>query len=362
MPAPTSLVLARSSTGGLRRIAMGLAFVVLSLARPAAAAVVAGPIVNPANGHEYSLLQAATWADAEAEAIALGGHLVTIDDDAENDWVWETFQPHGGPFWIGLNDVIQEGVHVWADGTPTSYTNWWVGGGEPNDAGGVEDAVEINNYLWNDRNGAVLLEGVVEVAPIAPRWVRVDWSATVSGAHGSGVLSGSFGEFEVSSLGQVLPLPAGTALTATASGFAGNFANGVYLLDQSTGGLSIRFDALEPAVSTTLVGGVAATHPARYGWTTPCGGSNQCRVILTRYVAAGFDLVEAAGGVHDGGPYTEYYSSGTPQYTYTVPEPGSGAALLAVAMLVACRVAQTSNFSASRTSSARASARAMHAG
>ncbi len=362
MPAPASLARSRSSIGGLRRIAMGLAFVVLALARPAAAVVMAGPIVNPANGHEYFLLQAASWADAEAEAITLGGHLVTIDDAAENDWVWETFQPSGGPFWIGLNDVIQEGVHVWVNGTPTSYTNWWVGGGEPNDAGGVEDAVEIKNYLWNDRDGAVLLAGVVEVAPIVPRWVRVDWSATASGAHGSGVLSGSFGDFEVASLGQVLPLPAGTALTATASGFAGNFANGVYPLDQSAGGLSIRFDAVEPAVSTTLVGDAEATHPARYGWTAPCGGSNQCRVVLTRYVAAGVDSVEAAGGVLEGGPYTEYYSSGTPQYTYTVPEPGSGAALLAVAVLVACRVTRTSRFFASRTRSARASAQVMHSG
>jgi hypothetical protein len=176
------------------------------------------------------------------------------------------------------------------------------------------------------------------------------------------VLSGSFGEFEVSSLGQVLPLPAGTALTANASGFAGNFANGVYPLDQSIGGLSIRFDAVEPAVSTTLVGSADATHPARYGWTAPCGGSNQCRVILTRYVAAGFDRVEAGGGVLEGGPYVEYYSSGTPQYTYTVPEPGSGAALLAVAAIVACRGARTSRVFASRTRSARASARAMQSG
>ena len=38
--------------------------------------------LNPANGHLYSLLDTATWTASEAEAIALGGHLVTINDAA----------------------------------------------------------------------------------------------------------------------------------------------------------------------------------------------------------------------------------------------------------------------------------------
>ncbi len=38
-------------------------------------AVVAGPIVSPINGHEYLLLNDASWTKAETKAIALGGHL-----------------------------------------------------------------------------------------------------------------------------------------------------------------------------------------------------------------------------------------------------------------------------------------------
>ena len=75
-----------------------MALVVLSLATVpgAGAAVLAGPITNAANGHAYYLLTTNTWTQSENEAIALGGHLVTINDDAENDWVYDTFSQFGG--------------------------------------------------------------------------------------------------------------------------------------------------------------------------------------------------------------------------------------------------------------------------
>jgi hypothetical protein len=42
------------------------------------AGILAGPFVNPANGHSYYLLSQNTWSNAEAEAVSLGGHLATI--------------------------------------------------------------------------------------------------------------------------------------------------------------------------------------------------------------------------------------------------------------------------------------------
>ncbi|MCU0668977.1 MAG: beta-propeller fold lactonase family protein [Myxococcota bacterium] len=150
----------------LRRTALAAAVVLSLLAAPdrARALVAAGPIVNPANGHHYFLLAPASWSVAETEARALGGHLVAIGDDAENTWVWTTFRNIiTGPFWIGLTDVAQEGTFVWTSGDPFSYSSWWVAGGEPNNAGGVEHFVEINNGLWNDNTGVGPLRGIVEV-------------------------------------------------------------------------------------------------------------------------------------------------------------------------------------------------------
>jgi hypothetical protein len=45
-------------------------------------------MVNPNNHHTYLLLDKATWKDSEAEAVALGGHLVTIRNQAEQDWIF----------------------------------------------------------------------------------------------------------------------------------------------------------------------------------------------------------------------------------------------------------------------------------
>jgi hypothetical protein len=45
------------------------------------------------NGHVYYLLNRTnTWQEAENGALSLGGHLVTINDSEENDWILATFQ------------------------------------------------------------------------------------------------------------------------------------------------------------------------------------------------------------------------------------------------------------------------------
>ena len=98
-----------------------MAFVVLSLATVpgAGAAVWAGPLTNAANGHTYYLLSPNNWTSAEAEARGLGGHLVTINDAAENQWVVNTFFPLTGvPYaslWIGFNDET-EFTYRWPSG------------------------------------------------------------------------------------------------------------------------------------------------------------------------------------------------------------------------------------------------------
>ena len=86
------------------------------------------------NGHYYALTSGATtWTDAEAQATALGGHLVAVNSQAEQDFLDRTFM--SGPsrssiFWNGFNDLAQEGTFVWTTGEPVTYTNWHPG--EPN--------------------------------------------------------------------------------------------------------------------------------------------------------------------------------------------------------------------------------------
>lgn len=97
----------------------------------------------------------ATRAAAHAACTStLGGHLVTIDSAAENDFVWleaMTFFSTS-PRWIDLSDQATEGTFVWSTGEPLSYTNW--ASGEPSNSSGNEDCVEFRYSVneWNDAN------------------------------------------------------------------------------------------------------------------------------------------------------------------------------------------------------------------
>src|SRR5437016_5240443 len=68
-------------------------------------------ITNPANGHQYAeipLQMFGDWNQAESVAVSWGGHLVTVNDLAENDWVRTIFSLQGGTdqfCWIGLYEL-----------------------------------------------------------------------------------------------------------------------------------------------------------------------------------------------------------------------------------------------------------------
>lgn len=106
--------------------------------------------VSTYSGHTYMFCTSPKeWADARTSCSNRGYHLVTMNSDEENTWVFS--QLPSTYWWIGANDLTTEGTWTWVDGTAWSYTNWW--GGEPNNKGN-EDCGEIN-YLgrgakWND--------------------------------------------------------------------------------------------------------------------------------------------------------------------------------------------------------------------
>jgi hypothetical protein len=81
-------------------------------------------IYNTNNNHFYALTVGPTWQEAEEQAQNLGAHLVTINDQAENDWLLDTFGCEAKGFWIGFNDIEEEGNWVWSSGESSTYTNW----------------------------------------------------------------------------------------------------------------------------------------------------------------------------------------------------------------------------------------------
>jgi hypothetical protein len=96
-------------------------FLSLGLAAPAAADP---PFPTPPQvfrGHFYSVMDDwVSWPDAVASCDQSGGHLVTINSEEENQFVYN-LEPDT---WLGASDAAQEGVWAWVTGEPFSYTNW----------------------------------------------------------------------------------------------------------------------------------------------------------------------------------------------------------------------------------------------
>ncbi|MCX6880141.1 MAG: SUMF1/EgtB/PvdO family nonheme iron enzyme [Verrucomicrobia bacterium] len=147
-----------------------------ALAGPLAAGILTGPVINPGTGHSYYLLTQNTWTASEAEAVTLGGHLVTINDSSENDWVLNTFSRFGSSaktLWIGLHDSATEGTFAWTSGQSAEFRNWATG--EPSAGSAGEDYVHLYELdrgasagKWNvtvdqTTESGVPLHGVVEL-------------------------------------------------------------------------------------------------------------------------------------------------------------------------------------------------------
>jgi Ca2+-binding RTX toxin-like protein len=139
------------------------------------------------NNKYYTLSTAGTWAQAQAQAVSLGGNLVTVNDAAENQFLVNTF---GGTerLWIGFTDEVTEGVFKWANGEAVTYTNW--APGEPNNAGN-EDYAEFNAGgagKWNDLPGSgISRRGIIEIGSSADTLVGGLGSDTLTGGLGNDV-------------------------------------------------------------------------------------------------------------------------------------------------------------------------------
>ncbi len=131
------------------------------------------------NGHEYRLTEPLDWFTAESLAVSVGGHLVTIDDATENDWVFSTFDPIAPSFlafYIGLfqpsGSPEPGGGWGWISGDPLPFINWDPQEPNNNTQFGNENVANIwtssgnTPGTWNDLAGDHwILPAVVEIVP-----------------------------------------------------------------------------------------------------------------------------------------------------------------------------------------------------
>ena len=89
--------------------------------------------VGSLNGHHYYLFNnPSSWTEAETKALALGGQLVSINSQEENDFITNDPLLSNVNLWIGLYRENNPGDNFnWVNCSPLSYTNWSTGTASP---------------------------------------------------------------------------------------------------------------------------------------------------------------------------------------------------------------------------------------
>ncbi|WP_372573062.1 lectin-like protein [Ruegeria jejuensis] len=133
-------------------------------------------------GHDYSIVRAEgiNWAEADAEARAMGGSLVSITSQAQNDFIaeliqqeeslWQEWKPghYTGP-WIGLlhqpdTDSPEKGW-IWVNGAHLGYSNWYEH--QPDNRDGNESVARFHHWggdskpQWGDASGLEQANGYI---------------------------------------------------------------------------------------------------------------------------------------------------------------------------------------------------------
>lgn len=161
--------------GGLALLALGIGAAVFWFGKnglfaapaPVSTATRAAPTVtppptpdlrtlNPVNQHRYLYVKTEmNWHQARDYCTSRGGHLATIQDASEDEFLYQLTSRTGETL-LGATDEVEEGVWVWVTGEPWDYENW--DEGEPNNYGDQPenylsyhyDVPAPQNSHWND--------------------------------------------------------------------------------------------------------------------------------------------------------------------------------------------------------------------
>lgn len=158
-----------------------------------AQSIAVGPLYNPATGARYYRISGGNWNQLRAFAQALGGDLCTINDAAENTWVYANLVGTTSKPYIGLNDAATEGSFVWADGATSTYRNWR--SGQPSNSA-AKNYVRFDgsaNATWEVVTVDFSTEAIVEVGGV----LRVPQEFTTVAAASNWSDAWRFGAIEV---------------------------------------------------------------------------------------------------------------------------------------------------------------------
>ncbi len=124
------------------------------------------------NGHwyEYRLGDRMTYQQSKDAAEADGGHLVTMADAAENEFVRQIIQGYDflGPGYHGpwLGALYTDGVWTWTTGESFDFSNW--ASGQPDNLGSQNWAVIGPEGFWGNESADTAFN---------PVWLGIEWDA-----------------------------------------------------------------------------------------------------------------------------------------------------------------------------------------
>lgn len=77
-------------------------------------------------GHNYKVIKSETvgWHEAKIQCEKIGGHLATISDEKENDFIFDLVNHSGVQCWLGGTDEKKEGEWEWVTGEKWDYSNY----------------------------------------------------------------------------------------------------------------------------------------------------------------------------------------------------------------------------------------------
>lgn len=89
------------------------------------------------------------WTEAKRNCEKSGSKLVKIESEKESKFLKIKYWGKRGSYWIGLSDLVTEGIWKWTDGTRlTGYKNWKRR--QPNNYGNQDCGVIDRDAKWLD--------------------------------------------------------------------------------------------------------------------------------------------------------------------------------------------------------------------
>ncbi|MDR1639066.1 MAG: S-layer homology domain-containing protein [Clostridiales bacterium] len=153
----------------------------------------------PYNGHLYGVYDTVMdWRQAKSYCESIGGHLITITSQDEQDFFNDTLADLTSRelHWVGATDEVEEGVWKWVSGEPFDYSNWLRG--QPDDSWEDENFINLiakDTYWYSQEVGKwidVIVRGNINTdISFVCEWDEIP--SSIPGSPGTFDTSGSSG-------------------------------------------------------------------------------------------------------------------------------------------------------------------------